>query len=211
MDTSAGFGKSELFLTDSRLVLGVLNHLRYQALNRAFGLSRDQANVVTAVLLLGAADGAYEAARRVSGMRLRVAAPDAALGAFALRGAALGVAGPSARAIPGFGTLVAFALLGGAAAPACGGRPRGRAPRNSDCAPPRCGCAASASGATWPPETAGERARRRPPPRRSRTGLARGCKPDSQKRVGTLARLRARQQDRRSVISRGVKPDERSV
>jgi hypothetical protein len=117
MEASAGFGTHQLFLTDSRLVFAVLNHLRYQALNRAFGVSRDQANVVTAVLLLGAADGAYEAARRVSGMRLHVAAPDAALGAFALRGAALGVAGPSARAIPGFGTLVAFALLGGAAAP----------------------------------------------------------------------------------------------
>jgi hypothetical protein len=117
MEASAGFGTHQLFLTDSRLVFAVLNHLRYQALNRAFGVSRDQANVVTAVLLLGAADGAYEAARRVSGMRLHVAAPDAALGAFAQRGAALGVAGPSARAIPGFGTLVAFALLGGAAAP----------------------------------------------------------------------------------------------
>ena len=48
-------------------------------------------------------------------MRLGVSA--AGLGATALREAALGVAGPSARAVPGFGTLVAFALLGGLAAP----------------------------------------------------------------------------------------------
>jgi hypothetical protein len=91
--------------------------VRYQALNRAFGVSREQANVLTAVLLLGAADGAYETARRVTGARLHVSGTDAALGAVALRDAALGVAGPSARAIPGFGTLVAFAVLGRFAAP----------------------------------------------------------------------------------------------
>jgi hypothetical protein len=118
MDTSAGFGKSELFLTDSRLVLGVLNHLRYQALNRAFGVSREQANVVTAILLLGAADGAYEAARRIAGIRPHVSGTDAALGAITLRNASLGIAGPSVRAVPGFGTLVAFAIAGGFVAPA---------------------------------------------------------------------------------------------
>ena len=117
MDTNGGFGKSELFLTDSRLVLAVLNHLRYQALNRAFGVSREQANVVTAVLLLGAADGTYEATRRLTGKRPHVSGTDAAIGAVALRDAALGVAGPSARAIPGFGALVALAILGGVAAP----------------------------------------------------------------------------------------------
>ena len=115
METSAPFGTPQLFLSDSRVVLSVLNHLRYQALNRVFGTSREQANALTVVLLLGAADGAYEAARRISGMRLRVS--DAGLGATALREAALAVAGPRARAVPGFGTLVAVALLGGLAAP----------------------------------------------------------------------------------------------
>jgi hypothetical protein len=115
METSAGFGTSRLFLTDSRLALAVLNHLRYRALNRVFGVSRDQANVVTVVLMLSAANGAYEAARRISGTR--VSGTDAALGTFALREAALGVAGPTAREIPGFGSLVAFAILGGLAAP----------------------------------------------------------------------------------------------
>ena len=116
-EAPAEFGTSQLFFTDSRLVLAVANHLRYQALNRVFGVSRDQANVLTAVLLLGAADGAYAATRRITGMRVRVSGSDAALGAFAMRGAALDVAGPGARAIPGFGSLVAFAVLGGLAAP----------------------------------------------------------------------------------------------
>lgn len=116
METAAPFGTPQLFLTDSRMVFTVLNHLRYQALNRVFGTSREQANVLTFVLLLGAADSAYETARRVGGMRVRMS--DAGFGAIGLREAALGVAGPGARAIPGFGALVAFALLGGLAAPA---------------------------------------------------------------------------------------------
>jgi hypothetical protein len=115
METSAGFGTSRLFVTDSRLVLAVLNHVRYQALNRVFGVSRDQANMLTVVLLLGAANGTYEAARRISGMRM--SGTGAAAGAVALREGALSVAGPSAREVPAFGTLVAFAMLGGLAAP----------------------------------------------------------------------------------------------
>jgi len=115
METSAPFGTPQLFVTDSRLVFTVLNHLRYEALNRVFGTSREQANALTAVLLLGAAESAYETARRISGMRLR--GSDAGLGAIALREAALGVAGPGARAVPGFGALMAFAVLGGLAAP----------------------------------------------------------------------------------------------
>ena len=40
-ESSAGFGTSKLFLADSRLVLAVLDHLRYQGLNRVFGVSRE--------------------------------------------------------------------------------------------------------------------------------------------------------------------------
>ena len=115
METSDRFGTPQLFLTDSRMVFTLLNHLRYQALHRVFGTSREQANALTAVLLLGAADSAYETARRITGMHPGVS--DASLGAIAVREAALGVAGPGARAIPGFGALLAFALIGGLAAP----------------------------------------------------------------------------------------------
>ena len=104
--------------------------------------------MLTAVLLLSAADGAYEAARRVTGKRLRVSGTDAALGAFALRDAALAVAGPSGREIPGFGSLVAFAVLGGLAAPGLRRTAQRMRAASSGCAPPRIGCAASASGAT---------------------------------------------------------------
>ena len=117
MESSHRFGTTHLFLADSRLAFGVLNHLRHQALHRMFGMSREQENVLTVVVLLTAADTAYEAARRISGLRLHVAGTDAALGAVALRDAALGAAGRTNRAVPGFGTLVAFAVLGRLAAP----------------------------------------------------------------------------------------------
>ena len=118
MESSAGFGTQQLFLSDSRLMFAVLNHLRYQALNRAFGVSREQANVLTVVLLLGAADGAYAGVRRIAGIRPHVSGTDAALGAIALRDASLGFAGPNVRAIPGFAGLVAVGIAGGFAVPA---------------------------------------------------------------------------------------------
>jgi hypothetical protein len=117
MQSTPAFGTGQLFLTDARLVLAVLNHLRYQALNRAFGTSREQANVLTAVVLLSAADAGYETARWIAGLRPGVSANDAAVGAVALRDAALGIAGPSNRRVPEFGALVALAVLGGLAAP----------------------------------------------------------------------------------------------
>jgi hypothetical protein len=115
METSPPFGTPQLFLTDSRLALTMLNHLRYQALNRVFGTSREDANALAAVLLLGAAGSAYETTQRIRGMRL--GAYNAGIGAAALHETTLAIAGPSARAAPGFAALVAFALLGGLAAP----------------------------------------------------------------------------------------------
>jgi hypothetical protein len=114
---SPSFGPSQLFLSDARLVLGVLNHLRYDALQKAFGINRQQANVVTFLLVAAAAESVYEGARRIPHMRPPVSGIDATIGAIALRDAALGAAGPGAREIPGFATLAAFAALAGIAAP----------------------------------------------------------------------------------------------
>ena len=116
--TTAEFGTTQLFLTDARLVGAMLNHLRHKALQRTLGLSREQANVLTAVALLSAADGAYEATRRITGLRPHVSGTDAFIGAAAVREASLSLAGPSVRAIPGLGALVVFAILGRFAIPA---------------------------------------------------------------------------------------------
>jgi len=117
MESTAKFSTTHLALADARMAFGLLNHFRYQALERTFGVSRQQANALTAVLLLTAADGAYEAARRATGLRPHVAGTDVALGAIALRDVSLGVAGPSDRAIPGLATLLALAMVGSVAMP----------------------------------------------------------------------------------------------
>jgi hypothetical protein len=117
MEATPGFGTGQLFLADSRLIFLVLNHLRYQALHRVFGVSREQANLLTVILLAAVADGAYHSARRVTHIRPRVAGGDAALGAIAVRDTALRLTGPAGREIPGFGALVVFAIAGAVALP----------------------------------------------------------------------------------------------
>src|SRR3954454_5260658 len=89
-------GTARAFVGDARLAATAANQLRLIALRRVFGASRTEANALTFVLALTAADGSLRAARRVS----RAALPsrgDAAMGGFLLRESALGVAGPAAR------------------------------------------------------------------------------------------------------------------
>ena len=111
------FGTGRLFLADSRLAFAFANHLRYLALRRVFGVSREQANVLTAVLLAGGAEAAYLGARTVVRAPLRVTGADAALGGAMLRESMFGMAGPASRETPMFGALLALGLLGGLAAP----------------------------------------------------------------------------------------------
>jgi hypothetical protein len=111
------FGAGRLLLIDSRIAFGVLNHARYFALNRMFGTSREQANVLTAVLAVTAAGAAYESGQRMLRAPLRVSGADMAMGGFVLREAALGVVGPGYRNVPGLGVLVAFAIVGNLGVP----------------------------------------------------------------------------------------------
>jgi hypothetical protein len=113
----SGFGAGRLFLADSRMAFLLLNHFRYLALRRFFGVSREQANALTFVLAVGAAGGAYEVGRRVVRAPLRVSGSDVAIGGFALGEAALGIAGPANRSTRGFAGLVALGLVGGLAVP----------------------------------------------------------------------------------------------
>lgn len=111
------FNSLNLFLADSRLAFGVLNHLRYQALEKTFGVSREQANVLTVVILLGAGDLMYEAAKQLARVPITVNRGDAAIGVLALREGAMSVVGPGVRQIPGLGALMAIGLIGGVALP----------------------------------------------------------------------------------------------
>jgi hypothetical protein len=111
------FGAGSLFLADSRLAWLLLNHARYAILRRMFGVSRDQANLLTFVLALGGAETAYLTARRIVHTPLHAEDTDVGIAAFALREAAMSVAGPSARTVPGFAPLVVLGVAGGLALP----------------------------------------------------------------------------------------------
>ena len=104
------FGAGRLLLADARLALAVANHVRYEALQRTLGLSREQVNVVTVVLALTAADIAHDVAKRLPHPQLP-SADSTALGLLGLSSAAHGVAGPGSRQIT-------VAMIGGLAAPA---------------------------------------------------------------------------------------------
>jgi hypothetical protein len=108
------FGAGRLVLSDARLALGVLNYARYETLRRVFGVSREDANLLTFVLLLGGADLGLRGSRQAVRATRKLSRTDSAMGGFALRTALLGITGQSPRDVPPlFGTLLAAAMLAG--------------------------------------------------------------------------------------------------
>ena len=112
------FGAGRLFLADSRLAFGMVNHARYQALNRVFGAEREEANLLTFVLLVSAGPPIAGVLWRTVRAPLAVATGlNAAVGGFALRAATRGIVGPSASEVPNAAALLALAAVGGLAIP----------------------------------------------------------------------------------------------
>jgi len=107
---------ARVFAGDVRIALAGLNEVRLIALKRAFGVSRAQADALTFVLALTAADATLRTAGRIGRAGLPQSG-DALLGAFLVREAALGVAGPAARKFPLAGTFLAAAMAAGIALP----------------------------------------------------------------------------------------------
>jgi hypothetical protein len=112
-----GFGTGRLFLADSRLALALLNHARYRALSHYFGISRQNANVFTAILLLTGANVALERTMRMFRMPGGPTRGDAAIGVAALREGVGRVVGPGVADTPLLGTLLTIGVAGGLAAP----------------------------------------------------------------------------------------------
>jgi hypothetical protein len=110
-DRSA-FSAGRLALADARLGLAVLNYARVRGLERAFGINRQQANLLTFVLALGAAEASVELARRMWHAPFGLSGEEWAAGGLVLRECAFGIAGPAAREVPGAGTLLTVAMLG---------------------------------------------------------------------------------------------------
>jgi hypothetical protein len=112
------FGTGRLFLADSRLALSAGNYARHKALNRVFGVQREEANLLTFILLVSAGPPLLAAAWRAVRAPLAIATgTNAGVGAFALREATRGIAGPGAGEVPHVEALLALALAGGLALP----------------------------------------------------------------------------------------------
>jgi hypothetical protein len=106
-----------VFAADARMTLALANEARYILLRRYFGVSREQANLVTAVLALAGADATYVAIRRGLRAPFALTREDVGMGGLTLREAVYGIAGPQARDIPFFAALVTAAVVGRRAVP----------------------------------------------------------------------------------------------
>jgi hypothetical protein len=109
------FGGVELLAADAHVASLFADEARRRLVQRLLGIPRtDKSGLVTFVALLTVA----EAARRAMEGMSRPTPPTpigAMFGIGLVKEAAYGVAGPSARQSPYFGTLLAFALMGAAA------------------------------------------------------------------------------------------------
>jgi hypothetical protein len=112
---------ARVFGSDVVMTLTLINEARYLALQRCFGISRQQANLLTAALALTSADAAYAMMQRVLHDPVGITGADVTLGGLVLREAGYAIAGPGARNVPFFGALVAASLVGSLAVPSLRG------------------------------------------------------------------------------------------
>src|SRR3954452_19060825 len=94
---------AQVFSSDVVMTLGVLNEARYWTMRRYFGVSRAQANLLTAVCVLASADVAYTTVRHAVRRPLGVTGADVTLGGLVVREVAYSIAGPGARNVPFIG------------------------------------------------------------------------------------------------------------
>jgi hypothetical protein len=112
------FGTVDLLLADSRLASIALNEARVRLLLRTYGVSRDDANLLTFVLVVTAFRATATTVPRVARAMRRIPGMDFATGGFLVREGAVGIAGPAASEVSPFATLLTIAIAGGIAIPA---------------------------------------------------------------------------------------------
>ena len=104
--------------TDLRLTFLLLNEARHRTMESVFGLSREQANLATLVLVASLAGSAGRRVHRMMSQPPPVPTRgDTALGVSLMRELVQSIAGPTSRDTSTFGTLVAVAAMGGVALP----------------------------------------------------------------------------------------------
>jgi hypothetical protein len=117
-DPAGGAGAARVsaeraFLSDAGVALAVLNWARYRVVMRIFGVPREQVNLLTFVLALGAADTTYSAVQRIR-HPWHPSRLDTAIAGSLIREGAFALAGPKAREVKLFCSLVALAAIGSA-------------------------------------------------------------------------------------------------
>jgi hypothetical protein len=115
MSTNGNVGFARLFFGDAAIVFMLLNNARHRTVTRVFGVSRDDSNLVTVLVIGSAAVAVHGTAARVRA--IRPSRSDSLVGAAVLREAALGIAGEPSRAVPAAGALLALALVGKSSRP----------------------------------------------------------------------------------------------
>jgi hypothetical protein len=110
-------GGGRLLLTDARIGLLLLNEARYRTMEQAFGLTKQQVNLATAVGALGVAAALQARWRRFMEGPLLPPRSDIALGVTTFRESVYAIVGPSASDIPLVGTLIAIGVAGSVAGP----------------------------------------------------------------------------------------------
>jgi hypothetical protein len=109
---------ARLLLSDLRVAFLLANHARHRALERLFGISPDQANLVTFIIFLLAADKTYSGVSRMLRPPGAPSLGDGLLGGAMLRESARALAGPTVPDTPLLGVLFAVALAGATIRPA---------------------------------------------------------------------------------------------
>ncbi len=107
------FGGIRLLAADARVATLLLEEARCRAMERLFGIPRDEKSGLATVIALATLAGALRA--RMPNRPSRPGVSDLAFGFGLLRESAYDVAGPWSRESSYFGTLLAFALLGAGA------------------------------------------------------------------------------------------------
>jgi hypothetical protein len=105
------------FLCDVRLVLAALNQARYPLMRRAFGVSREQVNLLTFVVALSVAGATYDVIARFLRHPWPLDGAETAMAAAVVREAGFGIAGPKIRQTHVFGALIAIVAMKGLALP----------------------------------------------------------------------------------------------
>jgi hypothetical protein len=115
---SDGFSGAQLLVSDIRTAWLLLNAARYRALERVFGVTGEQANLLTFVALLMLAEGGFERTHRLLDDAGPPSVADSVLGVATVRAFGQMIAGPTSRETPLFGTLVTIAVVGSFLRPA---------------------------------------------------------------------------------------------